>query len=113
MALWVTQHYMITEIIFVLYLASLPSSKPKNDLLTCSTTRFFFFNALCFRSVCYADDKSELFDALLASTDYDLRDRPTPLGKDFPVPVLTSVYVYFLGHIEEETLEFEAHLMIR
>ena len=58
-------------------------------------------------------DQSDLFDAILNNTDYDPRERPHPKGTDQPVEVRTSMYVYFLGHVDEESLEFETHLMIR
>ena len=58
-------------------------------------------------------DQSDLFDAIINTTDYDVRERPHPFGPEYPVEVKTSLYVYFLGHVDEESLEFETHLMIR
>ncbi len=74
----------------------------------------------CFGIVAGADEEvvtqNDLFDALTdpdpESAGYDLRDQPRPFGEDLPVQVLTNVYVSFLGHIDDERLEFETHLVV-
>ena len=57
-------------------------------------------------------DQNDLFDAILETTEYDFRSKPE-FSDGGPVNVLTSVYMYFLGHIDDERLEFETILNIR
>ncbi|XP_023347443.1 glutamate-gated chloride channel [Eurytemora carolleeae] len=54
--------------------------------------------------------EAELFDYLTNSSRYDSRTRP--LNYDV-LEVKNSVFVYFLGNIRAQQLEFEAHLLIR
>lgn len=77
--------------------------------------KFTLTSFLCaftlFKSVSSVTENA-LFDAILESTNYDFREPPKP-SEDEPLEVRTSVYVYFLGHIEDERLEVEVHFMIR
>lgn len=57
--------------------------------------------------------ENQLFDLILTNTKYDLRQRPTNGLTQEPVQVLNSVYMYFMGHIDDERLEFQTILMIR
>lgn len=56
-----------------------------------------------------------LFDFLSNTSHYDSRQTPTCLdGKpQSPLVVRTSMFVYFIGNFDAQSLQFETHLLFR
>ena len=53
----------------------------------------------------------ELFDFLTNSSWYDVRKRPSQGG--LPLDIHSSMFVYFIGNIHPQSMEFETHLLFR
>ena len=51
-----------------------------------------------------------LFDFLTNSSVYDSRERP---GGPAAVEVRNSMFVYFLGHVDTQGMQFDVHFLIR
>lgn len=51
-----------------------------------------------------------LFDFLTNSSVYDSRERPAGPA---PVEVRNSMFVYFLGHVDTQGMQFDVHFLIR
>ena len=56
-------------------------------------------------------EELELFDFLTNKSCYDVRKRPSQ--GDLPLDIHTSMFVYFIGNIHPQSMEFETHLLFR
>ena len=80
-----------------------------------SLTTFVFYSIFfsCEENIFKEGDELKLFDFLTNKSRYDVRDRPRLENHSLPLEIHTSIFVYFIGNIQAQSLEFETHLLFR